>query len=44
MLLIDDKNHLHINEEARETLKKIWNSNKEAKHENINPSNSSRFI
>jgi hypothetical protein len=24
MLLIDDKNHLYINEKAREELKKIW--------------------
>lgn len=29
MLLIDDKNRLHINEEAKEKLKKIWNGNYE---------------
>lgn len=26
MLLIDDKNNLHINERAREELKKIWDN------------------
>jgi hypothetical protein len=29
MLLIDDKNRLHINEQAREKLKKIWKNNYE---------------
>jgi hypothetical protein len=29
MLLIDDKNNLHINERAREELKKIWDKSYE---------------